>query len=851
MMRKQSSEAGVSGSLLSGILGVSVIALDDKLRIAFATPDAISLCGLQKTGAEWSPLPATLLRALRSAMDKNCPVFFWQAAVANQARTYEIHLARMSAAQGQGEGYSLLMVDASARLAAEAQLQQHNEVLKALVSVDWMLSTSVQWQTALPEAMACIGAVAGFTRIQVFQKLMNGSRTARLTCLHQWLAPGCEVGEPTAADGFPNEARWIQSIRQGEPVFGAREDFPQAEQAMLQRRQTRAMALLPVFSGGEWWGMISFEHDRDGDSITQEQLDPLVSVARSLGAAVQRQITGERLEQARLAFDSTAEGIMICDDKKRITAVNKGFTTITGYGENEAVGRTPEILSSGRNPPELYAAMWQDIVNTGGWRGEIWNRRKDGEIYPQWLTITAVRNPEGRATHYVAVFADISEAKESQQRLHQLVNHDPLTGLPNRRLLNELLGRAVKHSDRQRQNIGLLFIDLDRFKSVNDTLGHHAGDLLLSIVTHRLTAVVRECDVVARLSGDEFIIMMDSLNQPEDAAVVAQKVISALQESFVINGKEVFIGASVGISIYPQDGQTANDLIRAADIAMYQAKREGRNDFRFYTPGLGETVHERLTLDTLLRHALERNELVVHYQPQIALDTGEIVGVEALVRWQHPEQGMIPPGKFIPLAEETGLIIPIGEWVLRTATSDLLRLEEAGCALQRVSVNVSAMQIHRSQFSSTVYGVLVETGCDPERLELEITESAIMNSVEYVAEVCRKLKDMGVGLALDDFGTGYSSLSYLKRFPLDKLKIDQSFVRDLPHDADDMAISSAIIGLGHNLGLTVIAEGVENVEQERFLRGKGCEEVQGYLYSRPIPFATLLELIATRTLRAP
>ncbi|CAG1769352.1 partial putative signaling protein, partial [uncultured bacterium] len=355
---------------------------------------------------------------------------------------------------------------------------------------------------------------------------------------------------------------------------------------------------------------------------------------------------------------------------------------------------------------------------------------------------------------------------------------------------------------------------------------------------------VRECDTIARLSGDEFIIMMDSLKQSDDAAIVARKVISALQQSFIIDGKEVFIGASIGISIYPEDGETANDLIKAADIAMYQAKHEGRNDFRFYTPSLGETVHERLTMDTMLRHALERQELVVHYQPQISLATGKIIGAEALLRWQHPEQGMISPGKFIPLAEETGLIIPIGEWVLRQAAHDLMMLEVSGYPLEWISVNVSAVQIHRSQFGDTVYGVLVETGCDPARLELEITESAIMNNVEYVIDICRKLKGMGVRLALDDFGTGYSSLSYLKRFPLDKLKIDQSFVRDLPQDVDDSVISGAIIGLGHNLGLKVIAEGVEKRDQEVFLRERGCEEAQGYLYGRPVPIKTLLELLA-------
>ena len=322
--------------------------------------------------------------------------------------------------------------------------------------------------------------------------------------------------------------------------------------------------------------------------------------------------------------------------------------------------------------------------------------------------------------------------------------------------MNELLDRSLRHSDRKSQRIGLLFVDLDRFKSVNDTMGHHAGDQLLTSVTQRLTSSVRECDTIARLSGDEFIIMMDSLKQSEDAAIVARKVIAALQQSFIIDGKEVFIGASIGISIYPEDGDTANDLIKAADIAMYQAKHEGRNDYRFYTPSLGETVHERLTLDTMLRHALERQELVVYYQPQISLVSGKIIGAEALLRWQHPEQGVISPGKFIPLAEETGLIIPIGEWVLRQAAHDLMALGEHGYPLEWVSVNVSAVQIHRSRSPTRCTACWSETGCDRPGWNSEITESAIMNNVEYVIDVCRKLKGMGVRLALDDFGTGYS-----------------------------------------------------------------------------------------------
>jgi diguanylate cyclase (GGDEF)-like protein/PAS domain S-box-containing protein len=827
--------------LLDGARSAGLITLDAALHVNCATPHAGVLCGWDF--ATSNVLPPSLQQAVECALRSNASRLIWKAGAAGESRGIEIHVSPISDPAGATTGCMLILLDATDRILEEEDLRSSNAILSALLHFDWQLQSAPSWEKALQESIALIGTSAGFARIQVFRTLLSSAHTSRLSLVLQWEPANGSSLLPGGTEDFPGCTRWIQMLKRGEPIFGTLDSLPLAEQALMKRRQTQAMALVPVFAGETWWGGISFERCREEDTIAPDEISALVSVGRSLGLAIQRQLAAEGLNQAKIAFDTAAEGIMICDDKKRITAVNKGFTDITGYSEDEAIGRTPEMLSSNKSTPEFYAAMWQEITQHNCWRGEIWNRRKSGEMYPQWMTITSARNREGQVTHYVAVFADISESKASQERLHQLVNHDPLTGLPNRRLLNELLERALKLAARDKTQIALLFVDLDRFKSINDTMGHHAGDLLLTGVTHRLMTSVRECDTVARLSGDEFIIMLDGFKQADDVSIVAKKIIKSLQESFIIDGKEIFIGASVGISLYPQDGADANDLIKAADIAMYQVKADGRNGFRYYTSQLSEFAHERLNLDTQLRHALERNELVVHYQPQISLKTGRIIGAEALVRWQHPEMGMIPPGKFIPLAEETGLIIQIGEWVLRQAALDVLNLDHAKCPLQWISVNVSAMQVLRSNFADTVYGVLVETGCDPEKLELEITESAIMNSAEYVIDVCRRLKDMGVKLALDDFGTGYSSLSYLKRFPLDKLKIDQSFVRELPHDAEDIAISGAIIGLGHNLGLTVIAEGVEKLDQETFLRSRGCQEAQGYLYSRPVPFDRLVELL--------
>jgi len=458
--------------------------------------------------------------------------------------------------------------------------------------------------------------------------------------------------------------------------------------------------------------------------------------------------------------------------------------------------------------------------------------------------------PDGSRQALVIVGRDVTEIEQAHGQLEQVANFDPLTGLPNRRLFNELMEHAIKRAEREQYKIALLFVDLDRFKTINDTLGHQAGDKLLAEVSQRLTEAVRDSDLTARLGGDEFVVMMDLLRDIDDAAVVAKKIIQSLSSEFLIDNEEFHIGASIGISIYPDSSRQVGELIKAADIAMYQVKNEGKNSYCFYSADMSENANERFVLETQLRHAIERNQFEMFYQPQVSLASGRIIGAEALIRWHHPELGMVSPAKFIPLAEETGLIIPIGEWVLRESAVQVMQWAAQGFALQWLSVNVSGVQVQRSNFADTVYGVLIETDCDPRLLELEITESTIMRNTEYVIGVFDRIKSLGLRLAIDDFGTGYSSLSHLKRLPLDKLKIDQSFVRDLPFDNDDAAIARAIHALGSSLGLTVIAEGVETVEQAKFLLELGCDEAQGYLYSPPVSataFAALLAADSTRS----
>lgn len=566
--------------------------------------------------------------------------------------------------------------------------------------------------------------------------------------------------------------------------------------------------------------------------LESESSDPaLITVGRDITERFQGE---QELRLAASIFEHSPEGIMITSATERpvILRVNQSFQQITGFSAQEVQGKNPNILSSGIHDRAFFQAMWHILLTTGHWEGEIWNVRRDGTLFPEWINISAVQDSSGKTTHYVGVFEDITEIKRTQHQLEEAANHDPLTGLPNRRLLNELLEHAIRRASREQSRVAVLFIDLDRFKIVNDSLGHVVGDTLLAMVAERIQQAVRNSDLIARLGGDEFVVVMDGLQEGEDATVVAQKIIDSLTEPFYAQEHEIFIGASIGISLCPEDGQEPAELIKAADIAMYQVKNQGQGSYCFYSKILSANRQERFVLENDLRHAVERRQFELFYQPQVRLSDGKILGAEALVRWRHPQLGLVSPARFIPLAEETGLILSIGEWVLRQAAQQAKIWSERG--LQALAVNVSGVQILRSNFSDTVYGVLVETGCDASLLELEITESSVMHNTEHVISCIDRLKQLGVQLAIDDFGTGYSSMSHLKRLRLNKLKIDQSFVRDLPSNSQDAAIARAILALGHSLDLTVTAEGVETLAQAEFLRALGCNHAQGYYFGKPM-----------------
>ena len=560
-------------------------------------------------------------------------------------------------------------------------------------------------------------------------------------------------------------------------------------------------------------------------------VDCMLTMARDI---TERHLMQEKLQLAATVFENTAEGVLITDTDQRISAVNRAFSEITGYSEAEALGQTPRLLASGQHDSAFYAALWHQLTAEGHWQGEIYNRRKNGELYPGWLTISAVRNIEREITHFVAVFADISSLKHAQAKLDYQAHHDPLTGLPNRTLFENRLQAALACAQVSNRQGAVLFLDLDRFKHINDSLGHPVGDLLLKGIAQRLKDQVRDVDTVARLGGDEFIILLPGLHKASDASAIANKLLTCFTAPFQAGEHEFFTSASIGISLYPQDGSDVASLIRNADAAMYRSKAKGRNRVEAYTRDLTAQASERVALEHELRRAIERNELSLCYQPKFSLKTQSLVGAEALIRWTHPTFGEVPPEHFIHLAEENGTILQIGDWVLEQACRQMYSWQKTYETFGPLSINLAGAQLRQPNLARRIENLLKSYQLNPGDLQLEITENFIMNQAEEALAILHQLKQLGVQLAMDDFGTGYSSLSYLKRLPLDILKIDQSFIRGLPDDPNDAAIARAIIALGRSMQLTVIAEGVENHAQQTFLASEGCEQIQGYIVSLPL-----------------
>lgn len=615
-------------------------------------------------------------------------------------------------------------------------------------------------------------------------------------------------------------------------------------------RNLRNLALLPIGQQTASAAVIGIIDDQESGLSNQERqlLEDLANnVSQALeriAAEAQKRSSEEQLQLAARVFENSAEGIMITDAGNRILLVNQTFSKVTQYDPHEVIGQNPNLLSSGRQAPSFYRAMWETLHRTGEWHGEIENRRKDGELYPEWLNISVVRQPDGSISNYVAVFSDLTNRKEIEQRIQFLSHFDTLTALPNRTHFHDQLERAIATDAGRHSKLALLTLDIDRFQLINDTLGHDAGDSILIEVATRLKGSLTPGDTLCRLGGDEFAIILNHIESNSDASAIAVVCQTRLRKAIQMNSHEIHLSASIGISIFPDDAQTVEGLVTCADSAMYAAIEHGGNTFRFFQAEMNARSAERMRIESLLHHALERGEFSVHFQPLVGANSGRIDGAEALLRWHNEELGAVGPSVFVPLLEDTQLIRHVGKWVLRKSCLENKRWRKRTGRDMFVAVNLSAVQLADDNLVNDIRQILADTGCDPRYLEIELTESSIMHDSELGIRTLNRLKDLGIRLSIDDFGTGYSSLSYLNSFPLDTLKIDRSFVMNAAADQNAQAIIKAIVAMGHTLGFEIIAEGVEDVEQLALLREHGVDILQGYFFSRPVPAIEFEELVA-------
>lgn len=602
----------------------------------------------------------------------------------------------------------------------------------------------------------------------------------------------------------------------------------------------------PVLSReGEVLGVFALYYAHTGEPTVEDRelVEQLAGLVRQV---IEQARAREALRLASRVIEYSHSAIIVTDARGNIVAVNPAFTEMTGYSEEEVLGHNPRLLKSGWQSDAFYQHFWQSLNDEGYWRGELWNRRKDGSYFALWLTASAVRDQHGQITHYIGISDDITDNKAAMDRIEFLAYHDSLTELPNRQLARDRMEQVIARSRRDSDShFALLFVDLDQFKAVNDALGHTVGDGLIRAAAQRLKETVRETDTVSRQGGDEFLIMLTGEVEMHAVSAVCAKLLETLARPFTVDGHVLSISASIGVAMYPDDGEDFDTLMKKADMAMYSAKDAGRNAYRFYTEQMNADVMDRILLRNGLLRALEHNEFVLHYQPQVDLASGRVIGLEALIRWHHPELGMVPPDRFIAVAESSGLIVEIGSWVLQEACRQMRQWrDELGLDEVIMAVNISVLQFTRGDLLQAVQSALEASGLPPSMLELELTESVLLREADQALEIMQQLRALGVKMSIDDFGTGYSSLSYLKQLPVDKLKIDRSFVKDVIVDADDAAIAHAVISLAHILGLSVIAEGVESADQLAFLQTRSCDQYQGYFFSRPLPATECSSLLA-------
>ncbi len=748
------------------------------------------------------------------------------------ARDYEI-----TAFQSAPDTVTVMLADVTERRRAQFALEQRDRLLQAAAAALAELLTESAFDVAIQSALGILGRAVGADRAYVYQNIEHsqpGRHRARW--LAAWRATQVMPHEPDPAlrtlDYEPVFPGWWERLAAGDSIAANLGEFPASAGAFLAGQAIKSLLILPVLVQGGFWGVIGFADRSGGRAWTATEDSLLRAVAAAIGHAYVRHQAEARQRLASAVFESVSESIVVTDAQRRILAVNRAFTVMTGYEEAEVLGRDPRLLKSGRHPDVFYRALWECLASEGHWQGELINRCKDGSLSVVLSAITEVRDAAGHLTHYVGTSHDISHQKEAERRIEQLANFDPLTDLPNRSLLTQRADLALSLATRSGRSVALLFMDLDAFKDVNDSLGHGAGDQILVEAARRLSGFMRGSDTLCRLGGDEFVLLLPDTEQ-RGAEEVANKILQTFRAPFMLAAHRLSVTLSIGVALAPRDGAAISELLKNADTALYQAKGSGRNMAVFFDRDMNRAAVERLTLSTELRAALATGQLRAHYQPKVDLVDGRLLAAEALVRWEHPSRGLLPPGVFIPVAESSGLIVEIGDWMLSEVCRQLAAWRQAGYPPVRVAVNLAARHFRSPGLAARVADLLSAHALSAQWLALELTESTLLDSGSTTVETLRSLRALGVELAIDDFGTGYSSLSYLRDLPIDALKIDRSFVKDLKDRADDRVFVSTIIALGHALGLVVIAEGVETEDQRAILREQGCDQAQGFFFARP------------------
>ncbi len=756
---------------------------------------------------------------------------------AHKERHYEVCIAPLAHGEDPDVALALITHDITEQELLEFELARTRRALETLNSCNRVMIHASNEEQMLTEICQTIVESGGYSLAWIGLAEHDAAQLVRPVAHYGFNDGYLEQITVSWGDNELGRGPVGTAIRENRPAIfqniGSDAAFtPWREQAALRGYQ--AVAALPLCENGAVIGALAIYAPEAGAFDAQEVM-LLTELAGNLAHGIHSHHQASELRNLSQAVEQSPVSVMITDSKGNIEYVNPRFTKVSGYSAEEVRGKNPRLLKSNHIPSAVYGDLWSTISSGQIWQGELQNRSKQGRLFIEYATISPVFDAQGRITHFMAVKEDITERKAFEERLWQQTNFDPLTKLPNRALLLDRLEQAMARAHSENSKIALLLIDLDNFKTVNDSLGHEVGDEFLLHVAKRLQGLVREGDTLARIGGDEFALILSRAQTLYELEESAEAILQALVPVLRIGATDLFVSASIGIALHPQDGANGGELLKNADAAMYRAKGSGRGTYRFFTPELNHQLEQRLQLETGLRGALARNELSVHYQPQADCSEGSVVGCEALLRWHSPELGHIQPDHFIPLAEETGLIIEIGRWVLEEACREARRWHDAGYSWLHVSVNLSLRQFHYRGLVGSVQKALRDSKLPPSALELEVTESILMEDVDHVAAVLGELKQLGVRIALDDFGTGYSSLSYLKRFPFDVLKIDRAFVRDVITNNDDAALCEAIIAMAQRLKLKVIAEGVETEEQYIYLCSRGADLLQGYYFGKALP----------------